>query len=597
MAFHKWPYTNIHELNLDWILEQLKEFASELESFQVYLPKFSEHNESLWDIGYAYTPNTMVVYDGAVYIAKTNVPAGKEINDSNYWVKITDINPDYGQIEEHIEELLLSDRFIFPENFGAVGDGVTDDTEAIQKMLDSLLLPINERKIGAFGGKAYKITDTLRYRIEANRPLYLFGSTIITDENITMLHLGYNPQGVDGLTQNSVIGPGTFNMNAIATIGIYCDDRLDSAILENLFIKNVPANAKGIYAPNTARSAKNIYNNIVVWGIWGGQNFLNNVGIDLQAWDAQLCNIQTYNLSIGIRSAGGITLLNHHHWNNMNNFTNLNDYHRTHALEIYRGQATNMYYDCGVGVYVTSNNVVSITNIHKEVNTKENRDWFTKTAMVSIINKYSPLILEGYYWAPHGINPDLITVENRSEIYNLLGITSKIKRPTPAIRTGLAAIQPVTIANRITNGEMYFPFGAVSSQSVSANYYLLGYVTNNRTYTGRLLLTLFYNNNTNTLDIVCGQTPRLISKNGSTTTPGAIVFGQSTMINNTTVYPVYYQPGYDEGVFAAYAALSIKVDTTGVTDFYPVETSSPLTETIGVETVDEKFTVKIAPEQ
>ena len=32
--FHKYPYTNFHELNLDWILEKISEFQSELDSWK-----------------------------------------------------------------------------------------------------------------------------------------------------------------------------------------------------------------------------------------------------------------------------------------------------------------------------------------------------------------------------------------------------------------------------------------------------------------------------------------------------------------------------------------------------------------------------------
>lgn len=42
MNWDLYPYTNIHELNLDWILEQIKEFREELEQIEDYGDRITE---------------------------------------------------------------------------------------------------------------------------------------------------------------------------------------------------------------------------------------------------------------------------------------------------------------------------------------------------------------------------------------------------------------------------------------------------------------------------------------------------------------------------------------------------------------------------
>lgn len=38
---HKYPYTNLHELNLDWILDKIKELEDSVKAFRVELDEFN----------------------------------------------------------------------------------------------------------------------------------------------------------------------------------------------------------------------------------------------------------------------------------------------------------------------------------------------------------------------------------------------------------------------------------------------------------------------------------------------------------------------------------------------------------------------------
>lgn len=85
--FNKYPYTDFHELNLDWILKKIKELAKELEDFEILN---TIRYEGVWDITKNYQPWNIVDYNNVAYIATKLVPAGVEITNTDYWAIIAD---------------------------------------------------------------------------------------------------------------------------------------------------------------------------------------------------------------------------------------------------------------------------------------------------------------------------------------------------------------------------------------------------------------------------------------------------------------------------------------------------------------------------
>lgn len=84
----RWPFTNFHELNLDWILETLKKQDAAIADF-ISLNSITYANPLQWDITRQYPQNQVVLdTNGDGYLSVQPVPVGVEIDNTDYWTKI-----------------------------------------------------------------------------------------------------------------------------------------------------------------------------------------------------------------------------------------------------------------------------------------------------------------------------------------------------------------------------------------------------------------------------------------------------------------------------------------------------------------------------
>ena len=90
--FDNWPYTNFHELNLQWILEMLKKIDKTMDEF-VAINALKYADPIQWSITSQYEKNTIVIdpQSGTAYISVQPVPVGVALTNTDYWSVVFDL--------------------------------------------------------------------------------------------------------------------------------------------------------------------------------------------------------------------------------------------------------------------------------------------------------------------------------------------------------------------------------------------------------------------------------------------------------------------------------------------------------------------------
>lgn len=107
-----------------------------------YVPLFAEPLD--WSNTREYEPLTIVLHQGNSFTSRQFVPSGVDISNTEFWANTGNYNAQIEQYRREVEavkEALHSEitnrYYATPEEYGAKGDGITDDTLAIQAMLES----------------------------------------------------------------------------------------------------------------------------------------------------------------------------------------------------------------------------------------------------------------------------------------------------------------------------------------------------------------------------------------------------------------------------------------------------------------------------
>ena len=92
MMFNQYPYLNVNDLNLDYILSQIKVMMNEVTNF-VSINAIKYADPIQWDITRQYEKNTVVIdpVTGTAYISVAPVPAGVALTRPEYWTVVFDL--------------------------------------------------------------------------------------------------------------------------------------------------------------------------------------------------------------------------------------------------------------------------------------------------------------------------------------------------------------------------------------------------------------------------------------------------------------------------------------------------------------------------
>lgn len=104
--YNDWPSTNLHSLNLDYILKQIKKLESQLSDF-VKTNTIKYANPIIFDPVKTYQSNTVVIdgETGNAYISVAPVPVNSTLSDSETWTKIYNYDGAIDDIKNKMEAM------------------------------------------------------------------------------------------------------------------------------------------------------------------------------------------------------------------------------------------------------------------------------------------------------------------------------------------------------------------------------------------------------------------------------------------------------------------------------------------------------------
>lgn len=253
-----------------------------------YVPKFANPIE--WNQNAAYEALTIVTYLGSSYTSKIPVPAGTDILNKQYWVLTGNYNAQVEEYRKAVQDLTdylpKSHEYKNVKDYGAVGDGVTDDTAAIQAA-------INDKS---------KNTTFFPKGVYLVKGIEVFATThLIGCGEASMIKLYPGLTKADSITDSS-----GFKFNGVPVIyNSYNESPLYSIIIENIGVDGNGAaqtsefitggNSSGIYINNVTRLT---LRNVTV------RNAVNH-GICLKMVNnSNISNIKCLNSGYGMKVTG-----------------------------------------------------------------------------------------------------------------------------------------------------------------------------------------------------------------------------------------------------------------------------------------------------
>ena len=96
------PYTNFHDINLSWVLDEIKKLRTYIEN---YTAVNKVAYSGIWSITSQYPQWAIVSTDNKTYLSKVPVPSGIEITNNEYWIELADLDPRINGIVQELAAL------------------------------------------------------------------------------------------------------------------------------------------------------------------------------------------------------------------------------------------------------------------------------------------------------------------------------------------------------------------------------------------------------------------------------------------------------------------------------------------------------------
>lgn len=254
--FETFPYANFHELNLDWILLELKELETEITNF-VAINSVKYANPIIWDITSHYETNTVVLDNsGNAYLSVQPVPAGVSLDRVEYWTKIGNFSALWDSVrsaitpydEQHSTTAsidhkagdwvwLENDLLLITKNIVA-GDKYVDGSNCKKTNVHDLFVALGDSIANEVNTISSELQDEITARENGDKAL----DTKIATETTAR-------EEADAALE-AKIGSGTIHVINVRDFGAVGDAVHDDTAAFQAAIENFQSNKTPIYVPN-----------------------------------------------------------------------------------------------------------------------------------------------------------------------------------------------------------------------------------------------------------------------------------------------------------------------------------------------------------
>lgn len=154
MFFNEYPYRNLTDLNLDFLLKAIGEMQNEVKNF-VTLNAVKYADPIQWSITTQYEKNTIVIdpLTGTAYISVQPVPSGVALNRTEYWTPVFDLSRFIVGANKNFTANVEDDGVIYSTFALSVGDWVVWNGELYEALVN---MPIGTAY--SIGGNIKRIT-------------------------------------------------------------------------------------------------------------------------------------------------------------------------------------------------------------------------------------------------------------------------------------------------------------------------------------------------------------------------------------------------------------------------------------------------------